>query len=509
MKMPTKAELLRLQKRYHTDKRIAEALGGNVTEHLVQYWRRKKGIPRKSFPKYSEADIRELWERFGDDFRCGRELGLSKAGFYSWRRRYGIKEKPRTLKLEQLELRFGSEPKMGRNGVFIEYYRTAAEKILARCAGLKVAQCGDTVSISPDLIILSAADPRQLDSLRISSKVADRIRLVTGLRASASIGKARGLKTIGSIFSLLQSSDIVPSIAVVHNDCLAGGLSAVSVLSLNTDHSQTVQVLRTGKLSLRVPAVVRITLQERLQRGVTAFDIYSYAVSNLPKSVFQNHIIEYAGDVVEKLDIYERICLCHLTQAAGAICGYTAFDETTRRFLARRGHGDFKAWFSDSKAYYHQDYALTVSGLEPQVVPAGDPISSSRVKDAPEIEPVDVVFMGGPCAGGIEAIKQVSELLRGRAISESTRLFVSPLTEYVYLEAMKRRFLIPIVEAGGTILPAGCCLEDIPGFDAATEANILATPCGCHHDYPPNCWFVNHLTATASAIKGGLVCHKK
>lgn len=59
MKMPTKAELLKLQQRYRTDKRIADALGGNVTEHLLQYWRRKKGIPRTSLPKFSEAQRRQ------------------------------------------------------------------------------------------------------------------------------------------------------------------------------------------------------------------------------------------------------------------------------------------------------------------------------------------------------------------------------------------------------------------------------------------------------------------
>jgi len=169
MKMPTKAELLRLQKQYHTDKRIAEAFGGNVTEHLVQYWRRKKGIPRRSFPKYSEAMIRELWERFGDDFRCGRELGLSKAGFYSWRRRYGIKEKPRTLKLEQLEFRFGSEPKMGRNGVFIEYYRTAAEKILAKCSEIEMVESDKAIEVTPDLILIDVSNRKQSESLRVST----------------------------------------------------------------------------------------------------------------------------------------------------------------------------------------------------------------------------------------------------------------------------------------------------------------------------------------------------
>jgi len=509
MKMPTKSELLRLQKQYRTDKRIAEALGGNVTEHLVQYWRRKKGIPRKSFPKYPEAQIRELWERFGDDFRCGRELGLSKAGFYSWRRRYGIKEKPRALKLEQLELRFGSEPKMGRNGVFIEYYRTSAEKILMKNAGLEMIEYGQSIEVSPDLIVLDACNMDQFDESEIPKEISKRLRLVTGMKGSISSRIEHGIEPADSCYSLLQSEQVVPSLLIAQSGCTAGGLSALSSLILGIDQSQTAQVLKTGRFTMKVPPVVRIALQDRLMRGVTAFDVFAYAVSHLPASVFKNHIIEYAGSVVEKMNIHERICLCHLTQSFGAACGYTIFDETSRKFITKRGYVDFKVWFSDSKAYYHQDYVLTLSGLEPQVVHAGNMSLSNRVGDTQDVKPIDIVFIGGPAAGSAEAIKQAADLLKGQKINKAVRLFVAPLTENAYLETMRRRLLIPIVEAGGVILPPTSRFEDIPGFDPEMDATIVATPVDCEGIYPPNCWMTNHLTAAASAIKGTLASHRK
>ena len=61
MKIPKKEELLKLQAQYKTDRKIGEALGG-VPEYLVAYWRRKKNIGRYSRPKYSKAQIRDLWE---------------------------------------------------------------------------------------------------------------------------------------------------------------------------------------------------------------------------------------------------------------------------------------------------------------------------------------------------------------------------------------------------------------------------------------------------------------
>jgi len=73
--MPTKAELLQLQKLYKTDEKIGERLGG-VPAYLVAYWRRKKNIPKYSLPKFSESEVRNLWERYGDDEKCGLELGI-------------------------------------------------------------------------------------------------------------------------------------------------------------------------------------------------------------------------------------------------------------------------------------------------------------------------------------------------------------------------------------------------------------------------------------------------
>jgi len=60
--IPTKAELLRLQKLYKTDEKIGERLGG-APAYLVAYWRRKKDVPKYSLPKFSEIEVRNLWER--------------------------------------------------------------------------------------------------------------------------------------------------------------------------------------------------------------------------------------------------------------------------------------------------------------------------------------------------------------------------------------------------------------------------------------------------------------
>ena len=129
-RIPTKRELQQLQKLYRTDKKIGQALGG-VPEQLVAYWRRKKGIGPAKFPKYSVQEVRELWERFGDDEKAGQQLGITKQAFYRWRKKYDILEKPTILKLEQLELKFFDEQRLNRSGNSSQPAQTFFQKILA------------------------------------------------------------------------------------------------------------------------------------------------------------------------------------------------------------------------------------------------------------------------------------------------------------------------------------------------------------------------------------------
>ena len=162
--MPTKTELLQLQKLYKTDEKIGERLGG-VPAYLVAYWRRKKNIPKYSLPKFSETEVRNLWERYGDDEKCGLELGISKAAFYNWRRRYGIKEKPAFLKLEQLEFNFpGSRISMHSAPLYGK--QTIAQKIFARAGELEKVEVGEEVELEPGMTLIDGDILKAIETFR-------------------------------------------------------------------------------------------------------------------------------------------------------------------------------------------------------------------------------------------------------------------------------------------------------------------------------------------------------
>jgi methanogen homoaconitase large subunit len=385
-----------------------------------------------------------------------------------------------------------------RNGVVVEYYMTTAGKILAEASAKDRVEFGEEVEVEPDLVLVGERSSEYAGGSP-SKKTVEKYRRV----ASSPMPASGNGKTANSVFMLLEEGVILPNSLVLHAGCDAGGLAAVSSLTLKIDDEHLRGLLRMGKCRVVAPRVVRITLEGRLKRGVAAFDIFSFARANLDPDILKGMIVEYSGNVVEKLNIYERISLCHVTQSYGAACGYTVFDDTTRRFLSKRTQSNYKVNFSDSKAYYHKDFVLTLSGLEPQIVPWSDQNSSSRVSPDIEIGSIAMVYAGGPCGGSFEAMKQISDIFKASK-SLNVPFYLSPVSERAYLRALKKKILVPIVEAGGVVLPPGFDLPDIPGFDSRTEATILTTPNTIAPDYPKNLYFVNHLTAAASALAGQL-----
>ena len=161
-KIPTKSELIQLQRLYKTDEKIGERLGG-VPAYLVAYWRRKKNVAKHSQPKFSEKEILNLWERYGDDDKCGMELGISKAAFYNWRRKYDIKEKPAFLKLEQLEFNFPGL-KLNSGAVSLYNKQTIIQKIIAHQLDSETIEIGSQYEIEPDVVLSNGSCNKTLQS---------------------------------------------------------------------------------------------------------------------------------------------------------------------------------------------------------------------------------------------------------------------------------------------------------------------------------------------------------
>ncbi len=489
-KIPTKTELQQLQKLYKTDEKIGERLGG-VPSYLVAYWRRKKNIPKYSLPKFSENEIRNLWERYGDDEKCGLELGISKAAFYNWRRRYGIREKPAFLKLEQLEFNFpGSRPSIHTASLYGK--QTVAQKVFARAAGLEKVDVGQSVEVEPDVVIVSGNVARVVSEFRQAGVeyVWNSGKIVLAPDQFARDGddgdcaehaavrefvKRQGIRALydlreGGVNQVaVERGHLVPGSLALVTDPEAVSFGSLGSLCRRIDSARVADMWARGRIALTVPPTVFAAVSGRRGRGVFARDIALFLVKKLAESGATDATIELAGSVVSQMSVSERFTLAGCSAAlsdAGALCPY---DATIRRYLNGRTMSSYKPILADKDAEYKQMFQLSIDHVLPQVV-SGDGPKGIRPVQESEGMTVSRIVLGYCTNGRFDDLRVTAEILKGNKVHPDCQLFIMPASRSVHLEALKKGLIRIFVEAGAIVLP--------PGSDPFIDAVLRGLPSG-------------------------------
>lgn len=528
-RMPTKTELIQLQKLYRTDAKIGERLGG-VPAYLVAYWRRKKGVPKHSQPKFSEKEIRNLWERFGDDDRCGLELGISKAAFYNWRRRYGIREKPAFLKLEQLELNFPGM-KTSAHAAPLWNKQTVAQKILARTGGKGKVEIGQEVTVEPDLVILRRQVDKLLGRLLTTADeyVFNSSKILLNYPSWVTAGhdnpadlhrrlrEFAGRQRLKNIFDFthgalhqvsLENGHVLPGDLNLGSDERICALGCMAGIGAAIDQDLMAGLLTSGSVAIRVPESIRIDVSGRRARGVYTKDIGLSIIKRLAQADIAGRAIEFYGSAISQMGISERFTLCGLAGVAGAWSATCQFDSTTRRYLMQRAPDNLEPVVTDKNAVYENLYQVNVEQLQPQI--AG-PNGLDTIRPVGEVEnlPVQLIVIGTAANGRFDDLRIAAEILKGRQISPECRVFVLPASRTVYLEALKKGLIRMLSEAGAQILPPGHCARDgYPivqlgeGQRALSTANHAAP--GCLGSELGEVYLCSPATAAASAMHASI-----
>jgi len=524
-KIPTKAELIRLQKLYKTDEKIAERLG-NVTPQLVAYWRRKKNIPRYSFPKFSIDEIKDLWERFGDDYRCGLELGISKAAFYNWRRKYNIRQKPAFLKLEQLELNLGEISK--NSGRQSKEQQTIIQKIVAERIEAPNVEIGRQVEVEPDLAVVSD------DALAIINKFQTRNlayvwnpnRIVIALAAGygqadnqlaeihkliREFVKKQNIKYFydtnqgGCHQLVVENGRILPGHLAVSTlpDCLAYGSIGAGSLKINQD--DMAELWSTRSIKFVVPQTVKINITGKLLPGVYAKDVALFIAQKVGPDDLKGKAVEFYGSAVSSMSVSERFTLTGLTAGLGTQNAVCSFDSITRRYMLRRTKMPFRPALADKGAIYEKCFELNIEQLTPLAAPLNKLDQIKSVEETSEL-PVDQVIIGSGTNGRFDDLRIVAEILKSGKIHTNVRLIIMPSSRNVYLEALKKGLVRAFIESGATVLNPGSI--SCNGFSynslASTERCLTTAAHFGSGEYSSEIYSVSPATAAVSALRGVL-----
>ena len=519
MKIPKKKELLRLQAKYRTDKKMGEALGG-APAHLVAYWRKKKKIPDCDLPKYSQKQIKVLWETYGSDKQAAAQLGITPAAFYKWRQKYGIKERPRQLRLSHLQLNLFPESVPLPAGLG----QTLIEKLAGRKLVRKGVVSGEIYELEPDLIILSSdwdkllEDSEALGLKRV--KRPDRVWAKLPGWGPVSNGSFKLLQPakeflhknqVKNVISaregyplqvLWEKSIIAPLGLALGTDKTTIGAGFLGCWGKRLESSEIIQVLESGKVKLEVSSTVKITLQGKLNPAIFASDIYSYLAHQIDTLLLPGRLLEFSGEVVSSLSLPQRMALALMwsqTPVGGIIF---SVDQTIRKYYLSRAKKSVPLLEGDEKAAYVEKLEFDLSHLEPQVS-SGPPASRIVSVRQQKKKPVSKIVLGAGLHGRLEELEVAARILSKRKVHPEVQLVVVPCSRQVMLSALRKGYLRTLLEAGAILCDPG--LENWEGLFSMPGPVLTTCFLNSNHPeifQPQDLLFVNPATAAASALKG-------
>jgi len=301
---------------------------------------------------------------------------------------------------------------------------------------------------------------------------------------------------------------VLPGTVIVGADSHTCTYGAFGAFATGIGSTEAAAVMATGRIWLKVPETIRITINGRFKEYATPKDLILSVIGRLGVDGAIYKAIEFTGDAVRHMSVAGRMTLCNMTVEMGAKNGIIEPDETTWQFLKGRTEGaqpvtDLK---SDIDACYEKTIEFNINSLEPQVA---CPPSVDNVKPVSELGhvPVDQVFIGSCTNGRMEDLQLAARILKGRKVNESVRAIVIPASQEVYLQALQEGLIKVFTEAGAIVCGSTCgpCLGGHIGLLAADEICVSTSNrnfIGRMGSPKAKVYLASPATAAASAVTG-------
>ncbi len=277
-----------------------------------------------------------------------------------------------------------------------------------------------------------------------------------------------------------------PGFTIIMGDshtCTHGAFGAFAAGVGTTDLE--VGILK-GVCTFKTPETFRIEITGALRPGVYAKDIILEVIRQVSVNGATNMVIEFAGPVVDKMNMDQRMTLSNMAVEAGATSGICQPDMTTVEYLWPFIKGDFPSpgaalaeyskFQSDADAVYAKTKVIDASDLEPLTTFGYKP---DNVKPVSQMEntPVDQVYIGSCTNGRLEDLRIAAEVLKDKKISPRVRGILSPATPDIFSKALDEGLIRIFMDAGFCVTnpTCGACLGMSNGVLAEGEVAAATT----------------------------------
>ncbi|HUS47155.1 MAG TPA: 3-isopropylmalate dehydratase large subunit [Phycisphaerae bacterium] len=291
--------------------------------------------------------------------------------------------------------------------------------------------------------------------------------------------------------------------------CTHGAFGAFATGIGNTEAAF---VMGTGKLWLKVPPSLRFAFDGEMPDYLMAKDLILHLIGQIGTEGAGYCAMEFVGEAIAAMDMYERMTLCNMAIEAGGKNGIIAPDSVTLNYLRARTNKPLDVRDSDGDARYAKAMEFDVSAIEPTVARPHSPGNCCPARELGDVK-IDRAYIGSCTGGKMTDLLAAARVLAGRTVQVET--YVVPATTEVDAE-LDRRTIGPrtvrevLLQAGCKLAPASCaaCLGGPPDtFGRVNEAiSVISTT---NRNFPgrmghkeAGIYLVSPMTAAATALTG-------
>ncbi len=288
----------------------------------------------------------------------------------------------------------------------------------------------------------------------------------------------------------------LPGMTIVCGDSHTSTHGAMGAVAFGIGTSEVEMVMASQCILQQKPKSMRININGKLGKGVTAKDVALYLMSKLTTSGATGYFVEYAGQVVRDMSMEGRLTLCNLSIEMGARGGFVAPDETTFEYIKGREYAPkgadwdkaveyWKTLKSGDDAVFDKELNFDGTDIEPRItygtnpgmgigitgsVPTLDEIDENgkasflKSLDYMGFKPgeklaghkVDYVFLGACTNGRIEDFRAFASIVKGKKKADNITAWLVPGSWLVDKQIREEGLDKVLEEAGFAIRQPGC-----------------------------------------------------
>ncbi len=287
-----------------------------------------------------------------------------------------------------------------------------------------------------------------------------------------------------------------PGMTIVCGDSHTSTHGAFGAIAFGIGTSEVEMVLASQCIMQPKPKKMRITINGKLNKGVTAKDIALYIISKISTSGGTGHFIEYDGSAITSLSMEGRMTLCNLSIESGARGGMIAPDETTFNYIKGREFAPagaewekavagWKELKSEANAVFDTEYVYDAADIEPMITYGTNPgmgigisqtIPTTKGMEGSDKstyekslnymgyapgekmtgKTIDFVFLGSCTNGRIEDFRQFTAFVKGKKKADNVTAWLVPGSKQVENQIREEGLVEILEEAGFELRQPGC-----------------------------------------------------